>query len=169
MNKPILLNTPDTDKILSSLATITLMKGQNQPTIEGQTKCYLCNEDSVLGECQITKIEKYYGYPGRIIGKGIGINAEKYNELYRGITIYGWTISEPKRYDEPVPLSSWGIKKPPKDWKYIDGAEVEVLEETPAESQQDAQESEVVAEDVPVQEESGEQEYYGRGSRRLRR
>lgn len=169
MNKPILLNAPDTDKILSGLITITLMKGTNQPTIDEPTKCYLCADDFIIGECQIIGIEEYKGYPGRVISQAIGMKSDEYHKFAAGATVYGWTIAEPKRYDEPVPLASWGIKKPPKDWNYIDAREVEAPEETPAESQQDARESEVVAEAEPAQEESGEQEYYGRSGRRLRR
>lgn len=174
MNKPILLNTHDTDKILSGLITITLMKGQNQPTIEESAKCYLCNEDSVVGECQITGVEEYKSYPGRVIGQAIGMKSDEYHKFAAGATVHGWTIADAKRYDEPMPLASWGINKAPKDWKYIDGGEVEAPEEKPAESQQDAQESELVAEaDVDTEteaqnEEPPQEEYYGRG-RRLRR
>ena len=35
-------------------------------------------------------------------------------------TIFGWKISDLKIYDEPKPLSEFGVKRPPQSWCYVE-------------------------------------------------
>ena len=36
-----------------------------------------------------------------------------------GATLSGWCVSEPVRYDDPIPLSAFGLTRPPQSWCYL--------------------------------------------------
>lgn len=41
-------------------------------------------------------------------------------EYADGKKVYGWMIAEPKRYKTPIDLSTFGLKRPPQSWCYVE-------------------------------------------------
>ncbi len=67
-------------------------------TILGRKACYL-HETAIL--------------------KAAGLSDDAAEAYAKGKDLFGWHISELKIYDDPVPLSAFGLNCPPQSWRYV--------------------------------------------------
>lgn len=76
----------------------------------------------VIGEFEISGVE--HGETNNLWAltrEDAGTSREKFFDYFEGL-IYGYVIGikNPKLYDKPIPLSEYGISRPPQSFMYIE-------------------------------------------------
>lgn len=75
----------------------------------------------VVGEFTIGRV--FTGEPEDLrLLKNIGIDDVRFFGYFQGVMKgYAIRIDNPIRYDKPIPLSVYGIKRPPQNFMYLNG------------------------------------------------
>lgn len=81
--------------------------------------CYVTGGVGIVGEfeCSATIKTNLYQY---FIGSSC-LSPKELQNYGKGSSLYGWHVKEDSvaEYRDPIPLSTFGIKRAPQSWQYI--------------------------------------------------
>ena len=118
------------ERILTGEKTVEVRK--TVPKLETPFTCYIYQSGTgfIVGEFVCDKLiwviahpAVFAGYP-TLFAKSISdacMTQDEAEAYSGGKDLYGWHIAEVRRYETPVPLECFGLRRPPVSWRYVIG------------------------------------------------
>lgn len=113
-------------KIFNRSKGVELRKSHPKAAAGGPFKVYLYESrpgaGAVVGEFICWFVEKGERRPwSNTLVDGSTLVQEEITEYAKGKAVYGWHITRPVYYTEPIPLERFGLYRPPQSWCYVKG------------------------------------------------